>query len=141
MSRAASRKLAERHGMPDFTEPLVAEARSRTLMKALAEASDDTLVAFAHCLGRRGELCPQFILRALRAGHLAFFEAAMAVRAGIPVDNARTLVRRGGAVATAKLSQKAGIPACLRESYREAVEMAVAMQDLGVASTEPERRV
>jgi len=127
VSRAASRKLSETYGVPDFTEPLIAEARSNALLRALRDAPSRSLASFVQGLDGRNELCPLLILRALRGGHVEFFEMAMATRADIPIENVRKLMRQGGALATAKLSQKAGIPAYLRESYRDAVEMALAM--------------
>jgi uncharacterized protein (DUF2336 family) len=84
-------------------------------------------------LDQRQELCPYLILDALERGHVVFFERAMAIRAGIPVSNVQKLMRYGGPEATAKLSQKANIPARLRELYRVAVAGAVS----GAVSGEP----
>lgn len=125
VSRAASRRLAKDYGMQDFTEPVVAEARTKAILDNVAKAPPAALEQFVRELDQRKELCPYLILDALDRGHVAFFERAMAVRAGIPVSNVQKLMRYGGAEATAKLSHKAKIPARLRELYRMAVAGAV----------------
>ncbi len=125
VSEAARETLAKRYDMEDFTAPVAAEARSATLLRMVGNTPPQDLRAFAETLHRRGELDPLFLLRALDGGFLAFFEAGMAVRAGLPVDNARALIRQGGDEAIAKLCDKARIPAALRDDVRRAIAGAV----------------
>jgi uncharacterized protein (DUF2336 family) len=133
VSRAASSRLARDYGMQDFTEPVVAEARRDAILDTVAKAPASAQERFVRDLDQRQELCPYLILDALERGHVVFFERAMAIRAGIPVSNVQKLMRYGGPEATAKLSQKANIPARLRELYRVAVAGAVS----GAVSGEP----
>lgn len=125
VSEAARRKLAETYGMPDYTEPLVPDSFLRAMLRAISRTPRAGLQTYARELHQRGQLCPVMILRALQRGHLAFFEAAMSVRANLPLDNVQRLTRGGGVIGMAKLSQKAKIPAYLREDYRVAVHIAL----------------
>lgn len=125
VSEAAREKLVDTYGLPDHTEPLVPDSFLRAMLRTIARTPAQEVARYARELHERGELAPVLVLRALQRGHLQFFEAAMAARANIPLENARRLTRAGGPTATAKLSQKAGIPAYLREDYRLAVELAV----------------
>ncbi len=95
VSEAAREKLAEKYDLNDFTTPVVAEATDCALLQVIRDAEGDQLLEYAQSLYRLGELDPSFLMQALRFGFLEFFEAAMAVRGGIPIDNARKLIRCG----------------------------------------------
>lgn len=125
VSRAASSRLAQDYDMRDFTEPVVAEARTQVILDHVSNAPSPSLDRFVRELDQRHELCPLLILEALDRGHIRFFEQAMSVRADIPLDNVQKLMRFGGAEATAKLSHKANIPHWLRERYQASVARAV----------------
>ena len=56
-------------------------------------------------------LTPSLVLRALCMGDMEFFEAALAVMAGIPVENAAILVHDGGKRGLTMLCGKAGLAA------------------------------
>ncbi len=92
----------------------------------LAGAEGGQLLEYARSLYRLGELDPSFLMRAIQFGCLEFFEAAMAVRGRIPVDNARKLIRSGGDDAILRLCEKAGIPQVLWKDFQRAAHSAIA---------------
>ncbi len=89
VSEAAREKLAEKYDLNDFTSPVVAEATDCALLQVIQDAEGDQLLEYAQSLYRLGGLDPSFLMQALQFGSLEFFEAAMAVRAGIPIEHAR----------------------------------------------------
>jgi uncharacterized protein (DUF2336 family) len=129
VSKAAQEKLAERYDLNDFTSPVVAEATDGTLLRVIQDADSGQLLEYARSLYRLGELDPSFLMQALQFGCLEFFEAAMAVRAGIPIDNTRKLIRSGGDNAILRLCEKARIPQALWKDIQRAVDSAVAAID------------
>ena len=126
VSEAAREKLAKKYDLNDFTSPVVAEATDCALLRVIQGAEGDQLLECAQSLYRLGELDPSFLMQALQFGSLEFFEAAMAVRGGIPIDNARKLIRCGGDDAILRLCEKAGIPQVLWKDIPRAVDSAIA---------------
>lgn len=61
-------------------------------------------------LHREGRLTQSIVLRSLCEGNLAFFEIAMATLAGVPVSNARTLIRDVNPMALDSLCRRAMMP-------------------------------
>lgn len=129
VSKAAQEKLAERYDLNDFTSPVVAEATDGTLLRVIQDADSGQLLEYARSLYRLGELDPSFLMQALQFGCLEFFEAAMAVRGGIPIDNARKLIRGGGDRAILRLCEKARIPQALWKDIQRTVDSAIAAID------------
>ena len=125
VSEAAREKLAEKYDLNDFTSPVVAEATDCALLQVIQDAEGDQLLEYAQSLYRLGGLDPSFLMQALQFGSLELFEAAMAVRGGIPIDNARKLIR-GGDDAILRLCEKAGIPQVLWKDFQRAVDSAIA---------------
>ncbi len=126
VSDAAREKLAKKYDLNDFTSPVVAEATDCALLRVIQDAEGDQVLEFAQSLYRLGELDPSFLMQALQFGFLEFFEAAMAVRGRIPVDNARKLIRSGGDDAIFHLCEKAGIPQASWKDIQRAVNSAIA---------------
>jgi uncharacterized protein (DUF2336 family) len=125
VSDAAREKLLARHPVPDFVEPLVVTAKMSALLRVIRDAPQNELSALAEAMDKRGELTPILILQALKNHDLAFFEAAMAIRANIPLSNARKLVREGGLEGTIRLAKKAKIPMCLHQDMMAGVEFSL----------------
>ena len=125
VSRAAADKLISVYDMPDYTEPAVAEASAAALLLSIARAPEATLLRFVQQMKQRDELGPELILRALDAGYLSFFEAAMSARSALALENVRRLIREGGPSAMAQLSHAAETPYFLRERYQIAVNRAI----------------
>jgi uncharacterized protein (DUF2336 family) len=72
---------------------------------------------------RNGRLTPSLILRALCTGDVAFFEAAMAAKSDIPVDNAQTLIHESSRRGLEALYRKAAMPPALFGAVRAAVDV------------------
>ncbi|MFQ5776032.1 MAG: DUF2336 domain-containing protein [Kiloniellaceae bacterium] len=124
-SEAARRTLAQTYGIEDFTDPLAAEARGNALLRVIRNADQNELFDYARALNRTGELGPALLMQALRIGLLEFFEAAMAVRTGIPQQNIRALVRSGSEDGMTRLCEKAGLPLALGADFCSAVKRAL----------------
>jgi uncharacterized protein (DUF2336 family) len=111
VSETVRMHLVERHAMsPDIAAELVLEIRDRALRNMLG-AQVESAFATAARLHRGGTLTPQLILRALCLGDLAFFEASLAVQAGLPLMNAQKLLHEGGKAGFDGLYGKSGLPA------------------------------
>jgi hypothetical protein len=121
--------LARSYNMEDFTTPVAGEAETASLLRVIRSTPGGELRPLAEILGDRGKLGPFFLLRALDEGFLAFFEAGLAVRARITVDDLRRLVRLGGEVAVAKLCDKAEIPTALKDDFARAIQNAFPASD------------
>ena len=125
VSDAARERLAQAHGIEDFTNLPVADARANALIRIIGNLRVDQLVDFASDLHRVEELGPAFLLQALNGGLVDFFEAAMAVHAQIPVENVKTLIRSGDDVALTQLLERAQIPEVLCHDITDALQRAV----------------
>jgi uncharacterized protein (DUF2336 family) len=109
---------------PDRVCDLVLQVRDRATLqmadRSRALGDLDRLVAALH---KRGRLEPSLVLRAVCAGDLAFFEAAMAQLADVPVGNARILIYDEGELGLASLWRRAGLPEDKLPLARVAVEV------------------
>ncbi len=63
------------------------------------------------------------MLRALCIGDMAFFEAAIAVMAAVPVENARILIHDGGRKGFAAIYTKSGLSPDLFPAFRAATDV------------------
>ena len=75
-------------------------------------------------LHENSRLTPSIILRALCMGDMAFFEAALARRAGVTVVNARLLIYDDGELGLNSIYKKALLPNALLPAVKMAVEVA-----------------
>jgi uncharacterized protein (DUF2336 family) len=80
----------------------------------------EALVAQMHANGR---LTPTLVLRALCIGDMAFFEAAIAAMAAVPISNTRVLIHDAGENGFAALYRKSGLPTNLFAIFRAATEV------------------
>lgn len=118
--------LATHHELsPQVTTDLVLGMRERatlSLVRAGVESGEvEELVLQLH---ENSRLTPSIILRALCMGDLAFFEAALARRAGVSVVNARMLIYDGGDLGLKSIYDKALLPKALLPAVKMAVEVA-----------------
>lgn len=115
--------LVARHELsPDTASELVLRARERATLNLVpgdVVAGDVHQLAAGLHANRR--LTPSIVLRALCVGDMAFFEAAMAVRAGVPLENARILIHDQGQLGLTSIYRKADLPPALLSSFRAAV--------------------
>jgi uncharacterized protein (DUF2336 family) len=103
---------------------LVLQSRERAVIGLSLRASREDLTTLIRQMQRHRRLTPSLILRALCMGDLAFFEIALAVRAGVPVENAQILVHDAGGNGLASLYRKADLPESLLPVFRVAVDAA-----------------
>ncbi len=118
--------LATHHELPSgVTTDLILGMRERatlSLVRPGAESGDvEKLVRQLH---ENSRLTPSIILRALCMGDMAFFEAAVARRAGVPVVNARLLIYDEGELGLNSIYKKALLPDALLPAVKMAVEVA-----------------
>ena len=72
---------------------------------------------------RNHRLTPFLVLRAVCLGDMAFFEAAMAVMAKVPVTNARILIHDAGQHGLTSLYDRSGMPPRLLPAVRVALDV------------------
>jgi uncharacterized protein (DUF2336 family) len=102
---------------------IVVQSRERSTVNLSIGASEheiDQLVAQMHTHGR---LTPSVVMRALCMGDIAFFEAAIAMLANIPVMNASILLHNAGRAGLKSLYEKSGLPTNLFVVVRIAIEV------------------
>jgi uncharacterized protein (DUF2336 family) len=125
VSEELRRHLVTHHDMSEDTAAdLMLEARERATLalvgKDLSPDDVDTLVAEMHANGR---LTPTLIVRALCLGDMAFFESALARKAGIPVANAYKLIHDEGRKGLMALCRRVGIPDRMLGVVASAIEI------------------
>jgi len=100
--------LATHHGLPpDVATDILERTRQRATIDLISNEED--AVELVRQLDRNGRLTISIIVRALCTGDLAFFEAALAHRAQIPVMNARVLIHDSGRLGLKALCDRAGL--------------------------------
>ena len=110
----------------DLSVPLVTAIVSQTREKAilsLSEASTENEVRnlIIHLNGVN-RLTPNLILRAACVGDMKFFEYALAIRASIPIRNARILIYDSGQMGLERLYEEADLPTDMYPAIQLAVK-------------------
>ncbi len=123
VSDELKRQLLTRRDLPaQLITTLVSQTREKAILN-LSEASTEedvrTLVIHLNGVDR---LTPNLILRSVCVGDMKFFEYAMAVKAGIPIRNARILIYDSGTLGLERLYEEAGLPAEMYPAIRLAVK-------------------
>jgi uncharacterized protein (DUF2336 family) len=108
---------------PSIAADLVLQSRDLTTIRLAYGRAERELERLAREMHRSGRLTPFLVLRALCLGDMAFFEAAMAVLAGVPTANARRLIADGGPNGLRALFDRAGLPDRLFPAMRVAVDV------------------
>lgn len=118
-------RLVARHELPpELAAELVERGRERALSRSVPEsAAGDEVERLAASMAARGRLTPPLLLRLLCEGDIAFFEAAMARRAGLPVVSVRILLQDAGPLGLPALLRRAEMPDPLLFAFRTAVEV------------------
>lgn len=119
--------LVSHHELPDqAATDIILQVRERTTLGLVSNGAEEQdvekLVAQVH---KNGRLTPSIILRALCVGDMSFFEASLAVMAGVPLNNARILIHDEGELGFKSLYKKAGMPDALFPAFRTAVDTAM----------------
>jgi uncharacterized protein (DUF2336 family) len=116
--------LVRHHELPvSLATDIVLRSRERATLQLSLGSSEHQLERLVRQMDRNHRLTPLLMLRALCLGDLAFFEMAMAVRAKVPVVNARILIDDEGPHGLASLYERAGMPARLLPAVRVAVDV------------------
>jgi uncharacterized protein (DUF2336 family) len=124
VSKALQAHLVKVHDLaPATAADIVLKSREQAIMHLSLGASDVDLRQMVAQMQRNGRLTPSLILRALCTGDIAFFEAAMAARGDIPVDNAQILIHDPSRNGLKALFRKAAMPAALYGAVRAAVDV------------------
>jgi uncharacterized protein (DUF2336 family) len=123
VSRRLQNHLVQNHALsPTLASDLVMRGREDAIIRLSAGADEPDLLRMVAQMRHTRRLTPSLVVRALCTGDIAFFEAALAALAGIPVENARILVHDPGRQGLMSLYRKAGMPDSLLPMVRAAVD-------------------
>ncbi|MBM3521765.1 MAG: DUF2336 domain-containing protein [Alphaproteobacteria bacterium] len=123
VSNRLSADLVARHALPErVADQLVDQAREKATagyaaMVGEAEASR----ALARQMHQNGKLTSTIVLRSLCMGDLPFFEAAMSIKAGIPLASTQTLIHDVGGRGIKAITERAQLPTAFLPAVRAAV--------------------
>ncbi len=117
--------LVSKHDLPaDAAANLILQTRERATVSLLSRgATDADLEELVFQIHVNGRLTPSLIIRALCVGDMAFFEAAVARLANVPLKNAKKLIHDGGDLGLRSIYDKAGMPERLFSAVRAAVQI------------------
>ena len=123
-------RLVEKHALPpEIAGELLNQARERALMHGIAAVPRAFDVdAFAARLGGKGQLTPTLLMRALCLGDRRFFEAGMAMLAGVSVPSSVVLIADRGPLGFKALYEKAGLPPEYFRAFRAALDVLAELQ-------------
>jgi uncharacterized protein (DUF2336 family) len=125
MADSLKAQISERVSLPeDAMTDLVLQIRERAVLSLSVQSVSVDLQRLVDQLYKNGRLTPSIVLRALVMGDLAFFEQAMAVLAGISVENARELIHDGGRLGLQAIFTKASLPRSYYPAARAAIDVA-----------------
>ncbi len=117
--------LVSHHELPpSVATDIVLQSRERATLDLSHGSGEDGLERMVRQMHHNRRLTPSLVLRALCLGDIAFFEAAMAVMAKVPVMNARILLDDAGPNSLTALYAKAGMPPRLLPAVRTGIEVA-----------------
>jgi uncharacterized protein (DUF2336 family) len=124
VSKALQTHLVMNHALsPAIASDIVLSAREHAIIHLSWGASDEDLRTMVTQMHRNDRLTPSLILRAICTGDIAFFEAAMAVRGDIPLENAQMLIHEPGRRGLEALYRKASMPPGLYGAVLAAVDV------------------
>lgn len=129
-SDSLRRQLLTHNGLSEVTATeVIVQARERAVLGLLGDnVSDDDVDTMVRHIQDHRRLTPSLVLRALVMGDQAFFEAAMARLAGVPLVNARTLIYDAGSLGLRAIFDKAGLPEAFFPATRAAVDVSCTIQ-------------
>lgn len=104
-------ELVKRHAMsPDLAADLVLDGRERATLALVSDSHKVSDVAqLVAEMNAHGRLTDSILVRAACTGDLTFLELGLAVRAGVPIINAQTLVHDVGSKGLKALIERAGV--------------------------------
>lgn len=123
VSQRLQEHLVRQHELsPDVAADIVLRGREQAVIRLSSGAGEQELTQLVLQMQQSGRLTPTLVLRALCLGDIAFFEAAMAAKAGVPVGNAQILVQDAGRNGLLALYRKAGMPPGLLPAVQAAID-------------------
>lgn len=124
VSKTLQAHLVKTHDLPaSVVSDIVLASREHAIIRLSFGASDEDLRQMVTQMHRNGRLTPSLLLRALCSGDIAFFEAAMAAKSDVSVDNAQILIHEPSRRGLAALYRKADMPPTLYEAFMAAVDV------------------
>lgn len=124
VSKALQTHLVKTHDLPPATvADIVLTSREHAIIHLSLGASDEDLRQIVTQMQRNGRLTPSLILRALCTGDIAFFEAAMAAKSDVPLDNVQILIHEPSRRGLAALYRKAKMPETLYSAVLAAIDV------------------
>lgn len=124
---ALRKKLLARHpGLEGVLNDAMMAARERAVLGLVGPRADEgDVLALVRHMRYQSRLTPSIILRALFIGDLAFFEAALAEKTGLPVMNVRKLVHDPGRTGLEAVYRKADLPNEMLPAVWAAIEVSL----------------
>ncbi len=129
--------LVDHHQLtPETALQIALGAKERATLDLVDQAGRTSdLKAFCAHLNHEERLTPSLILRALAHGHMAFFEWALAERAGVPHHRIWLMVHDAGPLGLRAIYERAGMPARLFAAFRAGVDTFHSLQSEGSTMT------
>jgi uncharacterized protein (DUF2336 family) len=129
VSKALQAHLVNAHALaPATAANIVMTSREHAIIRLSLGASDEELRHMVAQMHRNGRLTPSLVLRALCTGDIAFFEAAMAAKSDVPLDNAQILIHEPSRRGLKALYRKAAMPEALFLAIQAAVDVVDELQ-------------
>jgi uncharacterized protein (DUF2336 family) len=134
-------ELIARHEMPGgMADFLVLQSREKATVALAGESGAEDVMTLVRQLHESDRLTPSIILRALCVGDLRFFEAAISVRAGVPLVNARRLIYDPGELGLKRVYEAAGLPVAQFIAARAAVRAVQMLEYDGAMDSAEDRK-
>jgi uncharacterized protein (DUF2336 family) len=108
---------------PALATEIVLQTRERATLDLSSGIGGKHLEELVAQMYRSGRLTPTLVLRALCIGDMAFFEAAIAAMAAVPVENVRILIHDAGRKGFAAVYEKSGLSPDLFPAFRAAADV------------------
>jgi uncharacterized protein (DUF2336 family) len=121
VSGGLKKQMTKRYLMPRLiAEKTTNDVREAAILRFLSPwMTDEDTIGLVEQMYQRKRLTNSIIIRALCLGEIAFFEASMAKRVGVPLVNARKLLKDPGESGFSALYRASKLP----QEYREAVRI------------------
>jgi len=109
--------------LPNVAADIMLQGRERTVIDLSGTSTQQDLEKMVEQMHKNKRLTPSLILRALCMGDVAFFEAALAIMANVPLINARILIHDGGQLGLKSIYSRTGMPMQLLPAVRVAIDV------------------
>ncbi len=115
--------VAHHQVSPSVAADIVLQSRERTIVGLTGKSSTEELEKLIAQMHENKRLTPSLVIRALCMGDIAFFEMSIAVRANVPVVNARILIHDAGQLGLKSLYERAEMPMEFLPAVRTAIDI------------------